>query len=94
MSKSITVFYTALARRDLKRLEPKTSKRIVTTVERYTGNKPLEKAKALGGIFQGKYRYRVGEYRVIFTHDSNGKVIILTILRIKHRKDIYRQRDA
>jgi mRNA interferase RelE/StbE len=90
MNKSVSVFYTSLARKDLKRLDAKTSQRIVITIERNTKSKPLEKAKALTGIFYGKYRYRIGEYRVIFTHDDTGKVIILTILRIKHRKDAYR----
>ncbi|MDI6765276.1 MAG: type II toxin-antitoxin system RelE/ParE family toxin [Bacteroidota bacterium] len=35
------------------------------------------------------YRIRVGNYRIVYSVDSNSKVI--TIERIKHRKDVYRK---
>lgn len=88
--RNVSVCYTASARKDLKKLAPKVAKRIVTTVEKYSSVRPLEKAKALSGIFQGLYRYRIGDYRAVFTYDEDGELIILTILVIKHRKDIYR----
>ncbi|MBI1805535.1 MAG: type II toxin-antitoxin system RelE/ParE family toxin [Ignavibacteria bacterium] len=34
------------------------------------------------------YRIRVGDYRFIYSVDTNNKVV--TIERIKHRKDVYR----
>lgn len=91
MGKKILVFYTAHARKDLQKLDKAFSKKIVLVVLEYTRRKPLKKAKALKGIFEGLYRYRVGDYRVVFEIDESGKVIILTILRIKHRKDIYKK---
>lgn len=50
---------------------------------------PLEQAKALKGNLQGLYRFRIGDYRAIFQKQSDGVIIVLMILRVKHRKDIY-----
>ena len=86
-----SVFYTHTAYKDLKIFDKKESKRIVFTIKRYTDNKnPLLKAKKLSGIFKGLYRYRIGDYRAIFDYDEKGKLIIITILTIKHRKDSYK----
>ena len=90
MGKMITVFYTAHARKDLLKLEKLISKRVVLTVLENTKIDPLKNAKTLKGIFSGMYRYRVGDYRVIFETNENEEIIIVAILRIKHRKDIYR----
>jgi len=35
------------------------------------------------------YRIRVGDYRIVYSVDINSKVV--TIERIKHRKDVYRK---
>jgi len=75
----------------LRSLEKKESKRIVLAIEKYTNTKdPLSKSKKLTGLFEGLYRYRIGNYRAIFQYDEKGKLIIITILKIKHRKDVYK----
>lgn len=84
------IFYTEKAKKDLLKLEKSFAKKVVLNIEEKTKGAPLNKAKALSGAFKGLYRYRVGIYRVIFEIDSSGKVYILTVLTIKHRKDIYR----
>ncbi len=85
------VIYTKVASDDLENLDPGISKRIVRKVEYYTNQtKLLEFAKPLTGTLAGLYRYRIGDYRVVFEIDNNGAVTILSILSIKHRKDIYR----
>ena len=43
--------------------------------------------KALKGEFSGYYRYRVGDYRVIYEIDDNSKLV--TILLIAHRSRVY-----
>ena len=45
--------------------------------------------KSLQG-FSGKYRFRVGDYRVIYTIDDD-KVIVLVLL-IEHRSKAYRKK--
>ena len=87
----IHIIYSDKAIKDLSSLDRKVSKRIVRKVEEYgeTPN-PLSYAKALTGSFSGMYRYRVGDYRVLFEVDASGMVTILMILNLKHRKDVYR----
>jgi len=36
------------------------------------------------------YRFRVGEYRIICQKEESGKLIVLVVVKIGHRKDIYR----
>ena len=91
MNVDVIIVYARSAQKDLRKLESSDSSRIVKKIDCFvTSAKPLQNAKAMSGIFAGKYRYRIGNYRVIFTYDSNGKVAILSILHIGHRKDIYK----
>lgn len=81
---------TAKAKKDLIDLETKTQKRIVTKLRFFiTQDKPLDYAKKLKDSKFGEYRFRIGDYRVIFDIDKNGNLQILLILRIKHRKEAY-----
>jgi len=43
--------------------------------------------KALKGEYAGKYRLRVGAYRVIYR--IQHEIITITIVRIGHRKEVY-----
>jgi mRNA interferase RelE/StbE len=52
-------------------------------------DRPLHFAKPLKGKEAGWYRFRIGEYRVVFDVTPNGNVTILGILKIAHRKDVY-----
>ncbi|MEK7102456.1 MAG: type II toxin-antitoxin system RelE/ParE family toxin [Patescibacteria group bacterium] len=36
------------------------------------------------------YRFRIGDYRVVFTANKEGNLVILLILRIAHRREVYR----
>ncbi len=46
----------------------------------------VNKVKALKGEFRGLFRIEIGNYRVIFSKIEND----ILILRIAHRKDVYR----
>lgn len=82
--------YADQALRYLETLDRHAARRIMDKLEFYAGqDDPLAFAKMLTGGLCGLYRYRVGEYRVIFQKDTRGQVLILDILRIGHRKDIY-----
>jgi mRNA interferase RelE/StbE len=48
---------------------------------------PLGYAKKMVDPSLGTYRFRIGDYRVIF--DIEGEEIV--ILRVGHRKEIYRR---
>lgn len=43
--------------------------------------------KMLAGEFAGKRRYRVGEWRVIYTVDNEHSAVI--VLTIAHRSEVY-----
>ena len=51
---------------------------------------PLRFAEPLLGVYQGVYRFRVGDYRILFEINGRGKVRILIVLRVKHRGKAYR----
>lgn len=89
--KKIIRHYTAKALKDLKSIDKNTANRIVGKVKEYSEDDDfLMRAKALTGSLAGMYRYRVGDYRVLFEVDASGVVTILMILNIKHHKDAYR----
>jgi mRNA interferase RelE/StbE len=91
MKKSILVNYAVLAQKDLHSLDRSIAQRIVLKVQAYSkADDPFAEAKPLSGELQGLFRYRVGDYRVIFELRADGSITILTVLRIKHRKDVYR----
>lgn len=84
------VFYTDEARSDLRRLEPQVANRIVKKVSFYLlQSDPLIFAKPLQGNLKGRYRFRVGDYRVVFRVNPDGKLFVLYVLAVKHRKDVY-----
>jgi mRNA interferase RelE/StbE len=78
--------YTHRASKDIRRFEKNVKKRIGKALERYS-EKPLKYATRLIDSELGMYRFRIGEYRVIF--DIEDEKII--VLRVGHRKDIYRK---
>ena len=81
-----TLIYTQRAERDLANLDIKTKERIGKTLLRFE-EEPLKYAEKLSDPILGSYRFRIGDYRVIF--DIEGSEIV--VLRIGHRKDIYRR---
>ena len=84
------LFYTKRAISDLDRLDLKNSQRIIKKLKYFSEQpNPVEYSNPLKGIYQGLFRFRIGEYRIIFSRDSKGLLTLLTILTVKHRKDVY-----
>lgn len=79
------IIITPTAEKDIKKLDGVVKKRLKVSLEKFSQN-PLSHAKRLTSPKIGTYRFRVGNYRIIF--DINKNNIIL--LRIGHRRDIYR----
>jgi mRNA interferase RelE/StbE len=91
MAKRYVTQYTAKARKDLLRCDKLIAQRIVKKVMEYSKMQdPLERAKPLTGNLSGAYRYRVGDYRVLFDVVDGKEIHILMVIRIKHRKDVYK----
>ncbi len=74
--------------KDLKKLDRTTAKKIVAKVKNYLIQDPVKLGTPLKGNLKGLYRYRIGEYRVIYVIDQAEKKII--ILNVNHRKKIYK----
>ena len=81
------VVYLDPVEEDLKHLDRLTAKKILTRIETYLARNPHELGKPLKGEFQGYFRYRWGNYRVVYK--ISQREILILILRIGHRKDIY-----
>lgn len=72
---------------DFKRLDRAVAERIIDKATGHLVKDPLALGFPLTGNFRGLYRYRVGDYRLIYVVDMEEKTI--KILRIGHRKDVY-----
>ena len=81
------VVYLDQVEQDLKKLDRSIVKKILTRIETYLASDPKELGKPLKGEFQGYWRYRWGDYRVIYK--ISEREILILILRISHRKDVY-----
>lgn len=51
---------------------------------------PLEQAMKMVG-YNEIYRFRIGDYRVIVRPEPNGELVILLVLKIAHRKEVYKR---
>ncbi|MDZ7623377.1 MAG: type II toxin-antitoxin system RelE/ParE family toxin [Ignavibacteriaceae bacterium] len=71
--------------KDLDKLDEDAKGRIKEKIKLLKDN-PASNSRKLSNPFIGSYRFRVGDYRIIFDIDKD-KVVIL---RIGHRKDIYK----
>jgi mRNA interferase RelE/StbE len=83
---SYRLVYTRRAVRDIQGLDPGTKERLGSGLLRYAED-PLSHAERLTESELGSYRFRVGDYRVIF--DLEGDEIV--VLRVGHRREIYRR---
>lgn len=82
--------YSERALKDLGLLDPVQADRIISKLDAIVilAN-PLTLAKRLSGKLHGQYRFRVGDYRIIFDLDPQGTIVILFVLRIRHRREAY-----
>jgi len=81
------VVYLDSVGEDLKKLDKATVRKVLTRIEAYLACDPKELGKPLKGEFQGYWRYRWGDYRVIYK--ISVREILITVLRISNRKDVY-----
>ena len=78
--------FTSRARRDFKRLDPPTRKRVLAALERLIGDPPAGDVVRLAGIEE--WRLRVGDWRVRFERDPDARIIY--VLRVLPRGKAYR----
>jgi mRNA interferase RelE/StbE len=81
------VAYLDSIEEDLKKLDKSTVRKILARIESYLVQDPKELGKPLKGEFLGFWRYRWGNYRVIYKIAE--REILIIVLRISNRKDVY-----
>ena len=74
--------------KDLEGIDKKDAVEIIKRVKAHLVQNPAGLGRPLKEIFKGLFRYRYGNYRVIYAIDMADKKII--VLQVKHRKEAYR----
>ena len=81
------VFYTRKSAKQLKSLPHSIQKRIVEKMRFYANqNDPLKFAEYLSDRREGEFRFRVGNYRLIFDVRANA----IYVLKIDRRDKVYK----
>ena len=77
--------YDPKALKQLQKLNKHEAAKILDGIEAYAENPIKTKTKKLKTPFDGAYRLRIGDYRVIF-YEEEG---LMLISKIAHRKQVY-----
>lgn len=84
----MTVIFAEKAKKEFLKLDKPVQKQIQKFIQKLMGMKnPKDTGKALTGTLSGRWRYRVGDYRLVC--EIEEKRIIITVLHIGHRKEVY-----
>lgn len=79
-----TLIYTRSAIKDLQKLDAVVKNRIKKKLEKFA-REPFITARKLTDPVLGSYRWRIGNYRIVFDVEKAH----IVILRIRHRKEVY-----
>lgn len=82
------VEFTPEALEDLSRLDTSVAKRIADKIEWFHQNSEHTINELLTGRFKGKYKLRVGDWRIIYSIDNTSKII--TVYAVEHRSKVYK----
>lgn len=82
-----SIEYAKSVAKDLKSLPKPLRARALDVAEDILARDPYQ-GKPLTGPYKGLYRFRVGEYRIVYSIEKDRLVVL--VLRIRHRKDVYR----
>jgi mRNA interferase RelE/StbE len=77
--------YDPKALKQLKKLDKSIAVLILDGIEEFASNPILTKIKKLKTPFDGAYRLRIGDYRIVFYQEND----LMLISKIAHRKDVY-----
>ena len=83
------VDFTPQALEDISSLDTVVARRISTKIEWLAENFDQLAPESLTGKFQGVYKLRVGDWRVLYTVDHNRSV--MTIHVVAHRSKVYKE---
>lgn len=80
-----SIQYDPKVLKQLTKIDKKDVKDILDKIERFSEEPVLTQIKKLRTPFDGAYRLRVGNYRVVFYIEND----LMLISKIAHRKNVY-----
>ena len=63
------------------------AKKIKDKVINYLAEDPINRGEPLAREYQGLYRYRFSDYRVVY--EIKEKELVIFIVKVGHRKEVY-----
>lgn len=82
--------YSKKAVKYINKLDKQTKQRIKVGIEGLTDTVPKGDIKTLQGYSDGRKRLRIGKYRIIYNYNKNKEIVILCIMNIDTRGDVYK----
>lgn len=82
--------YSKKAVKYINALDRPTKQRIKVAIEGLTEEPPKGDIKTMQGFTDGRKRLRVGKYRIIYNYLPSGGIVILYIMNVDSRGDIYK----
>ena len=86
----VMIQYSRASLKFLRKLDRASVGRIRSGIAGLTRQPPEGDIKPLRGYQDGRKRLRIGDWRVIFRNDMQGRIEILLIIDIGNRGDIYK----
>jgi mRNA interferase RelE/StbE len=82
--------FTSTAAKQFAKLDKPIKRRIIDFLENRLAllDNPKQLGKALQGELSEYWAYRVGDYRILTTHENNQLIIL--VVEIGHRKEVYK----
>ena len=85
----IQILFTAQAEKQIAKLNRNVRLRIISSLERLREAYPVGDMRKMQG-YDDLWRLRAGDYRVVMQIDLVTASITITVIRVAHRKEVYR----
>ena len=82
------VVFTPDAEADLARLDTPVAQRVLKKLRWLAQNLDVITPEGLTGQWQGVFKLRVGDYRVLYTFDRTQQKVVVHFVR--HRREVYK----
>jgi mRNA interferase RelE/StbE len=82
--------YMPTATQDMEDLDPSVAERIYKRIKWLATNFDSLTPEPLEGNWKSKFKFRVGDYRVVYTVNRNENYLMVHMVR--HRREVYRRR--
>ncbi len=85
---TFNIDFTPQAEEDLAHLDKAIAKNIANKIDWLSQNIEYIIPSPLKGKFKGKYKLRVGNWRIVYSVEHESQVI--TIYAVRHRREVYK----